>query len=62
MDIFTAIEKLEHGNFLVATDGFARDTDMSFGWKICTKNGDPIAEHAGPAFGQASSFCAGGYG
>eukprot|EP00957_Ditylum_brightwellii_P055484 4204540-Ditylum_brightwellii.AAC.1 len=25
-------------------------------------NGDPIAEHAGLAFGQASSFCAEGYG
>eukprot|EP00957_Ditylum_brightwellii_P130535 9957949-Ditylum_brightwellii.AAC.1 len=35
---------------------------MSFGWKICTLNGDIIAEHAGSAFGQASSFCAEGYG
>eukprot|EP00957_Ditylum_brightwellii_P130045 9918898-Ditylum_brightwellii.AAC.1 len=35
---------------------------MSFGWKICTLNGDIIAEHSGPAFGQASSFRAEGYG
>eukprot|EP00957_Ditylum_brightwellii_P083496 6347749-Ditylum_brightwellii.AAC.1 len=35
---------------------------MSFGWKICTSNGDIIAEHVGPAFGQASSFRAEGYG
>eukprot|EP00957_Ditylum_brightwellii_P086249 6563499-Ditylum_brightwellii.AAC.1 len=35
---------------------------MSFGWKICTLNGDIIAEHSGPAFGQASSFQAEGYG
>eukprot|EP00957_Ditylum_brightwellii_P006387 484898-Ditylum_brightwellii.AAC.1 len=35
---------------------------MSFGWKICTSNGEIIAEHAGPAFRQASSFRAKGYG
>eukprot|EP00957_Ditylum_brightwellii_P182148 13877856-Ditylum_brightwellii.AAC.1 len=34
---------------------------MSFGWKICTMNGDIIQEHSGPAFGQASSFCAKSY-
>eukprot|EP00957_Ditylum_brightwellii_P113085 8624446-Ditylum_brightwellii.AAC.1 len=35
---------------------------MSFGWKISTLNGENIAEHAGPAFGQVSSFQAEGYG
>eukprot|EP00957_Ditylum_brightwellii_P047948 3641150-Ditylum_brightwellii.AAC.1 len=35
---------------------------MSFGWKICTLNGENIAEHRVPAFGQASSFQAKGYG
>eukprot|EP00957_Ditylum_brightwellii_P173474 13207697-Ditylum_brightwellii.AAC.1 len=35
---------------------------MSFGWKISTLEGKTIAEHAGPAFGQASSFRAKGYG
>eukprot|EP00957_Ditylum_brightwellii_P173885 13238081-Ditylum_brightwellii.AAC.1 len=53
---------MEQSNFLAVTDSSAVDTDMSFGWKICTKNGDPIAENAGPAFCQASSFRAKGYG
>eukprot|EP00957_Ditylum_brightwellii_P065854 4994512-Ditylum_brightwellii.AAC.1 len=53
---------MEQSKFLVVTDGSAGDTDMSFGWKNCTTNGDPTAENAGPAFGQASSFCAKGYG
>eukprot|EP00957_Ditylum_brightwellii_P103635 7895270-Ditylum_brightwellii.AAC.1 len=35
---------------------------MSFGWKISTLEGETIAEHAGPAIGQASSFRAKGYG
>eukprot|EP00957_Ditylum_brightwellii_P122775 9362645-Ditylum_brightwellii.AAC.1 len=35
---------------------------MSFGWKISTLNGEGIAEQAGPAFRQASSFRAKGYG
>eukprot|EP00957_Ditylum_brightwellii_P154341 11745089-Ditylum_brightwellii.AAC.1 len=30
--------------------------------EICTLNGENIAEHVGPAFGQASSFQAEGYG
>eukprot|EP00957_Ditylum_brightwellii_P190497 14500388-Ditylum_brightwellii.AAC.1 len=34
---------------------------MSFGWKICTMNGDIIAKNAGPAFRQASSFRAEGH-
>eukprot|EP00957_Ditylum_brightwellii_P046890 3559095-Ditylum_brightwellii.AAC.1 len=35
---------------------------MSFGWKICTLNGESVAERVGPAFGQASSFQAKCYG
>eukprot|EP00957_Ditylum_brightwellii_P174921 13319177-Ditylum_brightwellii.AAC.1 len=35
---------------------------MAFGWKICTLNGDIVAEHLGPAFRQASSFQAEDYG
>eukprot|EP00957_Ditylum_brightwellii_P035024 2655560-Ditylum_brightwellii.AAC.1 len=53
---------MEQNEFLVVTDSSAGDTDMSFGWKICTTNGDPIAENAGLAFGQASSFYNEGYG
>eukprot|EP00957_Ditylum_brightwellii_P128966 9838327-Ditylum_brightwellii.AAC.1 len=53
---------MEQSEFLVVTDGSAGETDMSFRWKICTLNGDHIAEHAGLAFGQASSFHAEGYG
>eukprot|EP00957_Ditylum_brightwellii_P143701 10948241-Ditylum_brightwellii.AAC.1 len=53
---------MEQSKFLAVTDGSAGETDMSFGWKICTMNWDPIAEHACLAFGQASSFCAEGYG
>eukprot|EP00957_Ditylum_brightwellii_P111612 8513366-Ditylum_brightwellii.AAC.1 len=53
---------MEQSKFLVVTDGSAGDTDMSFRWKICTTSGDPIEEHAGPAFGHASSFRAEEYG
>eukprot|EP00957_Ditylum_brightwellii_P118722 9055054-Ditylum_brightwellii.AAC.1 len=53
---------MEQSKFLVITDGSAEEIDMPFGWKICTMNGDIIAEHADPAFGQASSFCVEGYG
>eukprot|EP00957_Ditylum_brightwellii_P090370 6881820-Ditylum_brightwellii.AAC.1 len=60
--IFTAFNLLAQGKFLVATDGSSGDTDMFFEWKICTPKGDPIATHAGPAFGQASSFRVEGYG
>eukprot|EP00957_Ditylum_brightwellii_P179329 13661572-Ditylum_brightwellii.AAC.1 len=56
------METMMQGEFLVATDGSAGNTNMSFGWKICTKTGEPIATHAGPAFGQASLFQAEGYG
>jgi hypothetical protein len=42
--------------FVVVTDGLVGEFDMSFGWKICTLNGENIAEHGGPAFRQASSF------
>eukprot|EP00957_Ditylum_brightwellii_P056422 4276815-Ditylum_brightwellii.AAC.1 len=47
---------------MVATDDSAGEINLSFGWKICTMNGDIIAEYSGLAFGQASSFCAEGYG
>eukprot|EP00957_Ditylum_brightwellii_P088404 6733427-Ditylum_brightwellii.AAC.1 len=53
---------MEQSKFMVVTDGSAGEIDMSFGWKICALNGDIIAKHSGPAFGQASSFCAEGYG
>eukprot|EP00957_Ditylum_brightwellii_P044331 3363502-Ditylum_brightwellii.AAC.1 len=53
---------MEQSEFLVVTGSSAGDSDMSFGWEICTKNGDPIAENAGPAFGQASTLRAEGYG
>ena len=56
------MKKMEQSKFMVVTDGSAGEIDMSFGWKICTLNGDIIAEHLGPAFGQASSFRAEGYG
>eukprot|EP00957_Ditylum_brightwellii_P122105 9312284-Ditylum_brightwellii.AAC.1 len=61
-DIFTAMKKMEQSEFLVVTNGSVGEIDLSFGWKISTSNGEIIAEHAGPAFGQASSFRAKGYG
>eukprot|EP00957_Ditylum_brightwellii_P085666 6516732-Ditylum_brightwellii.AAC.1 len=56
------MNKTKQSKFLVVTDGSAGEIDMSFGWKICTMNGDIITEHAGLAFGQALSFCTEGYG
>eukprot|EP00957_Ditylum_brightwellii_P068879 5228324-Ditylum_brightwellii.AAC.1 len=53
---------MEQSEFIVVTDGSVGEIDMSFEWKICTLNGEIIAEHASPAFGQASSFEAKGYG
>eukprot|EP00957_Ditylum_brightwellii_P011279 853458-Ditylum_brightwellii.AAC.1 len=53
---------MEQSKFMVVTDGSAGEINMSFGWKICTLNGGIIAEHFGPAFGQASSFRTEGYG
>eukprot|EP00957_Ditylum_brightwellii_P105373 8032811-Ditylum_brightwellii.AAC.1 len=53
---------MEKDEFVVVTDGLVGEVDMSFGWKISTMNGENIAEHAGPAFGQVSSFRAEGYG
>eukprot|EP00957_Ditylum_brightwellii_P024343 1836464-Ditylum_brightwellii.AAC.1 len=53
---------MEQSEFIVVTDGSAREMDMSFGWKIFTSNGDIITEHMGPALGQALSFQAEGYG
>eukprot|EP00957_Ditylum_brightwellii_P048757 3699212-Ditylum_brightwellii.AAC.1 len=35
---------------------------MAFSWKIVDNTKDPLAEHTGPAFGQAASFQAKGYG
>eukprot|EP00957_Ditylum_brightwellii_P195156 14869318-Ditylum_brightwellii.AAC.1 len=48
--------------FVVVTDGLVGEVDMSFGWKMSTLEGETIVEHAGPAFGQASSFQVKGYG
>lgn len=62
MDIFTAMKVMEQNEFVVVTNGSVGEFDMSLGWKICTLNGEDIAEHAGPAFGQASSFRAEDYG
>eukprot|EP00957_Ditylum_brightwellii_P190109 14472357-Ditylum_brightwellii.AAC.1 len=53
---------MEQSEFIVVTDGSVGEIDVYFGWKICTSNGEIIAEHVGPAFGQASSFQAEGYG
>eukprot|EP00957_Ditylum_brightwellii_P009616 724803-Ditylum_brightwellii.AAC.1 len=53
---------MEQNEFVVVTNGSIGEFDMSFGWKICALNGENIAEHAGPAFKQVSSFCAEGYG
>eukprot|EP00957_Ditylum_brightwellii_P069997 5316733-Ditylum_brightwellii.AAC.1 len=53
---------MAQSEFIVVTNGSAGEIDISFGWKICTSNGDIIAEHRGPALRQASSFQAKGYG
>eukprot|EP00957_Ditylum_brightwellii_P206901 15350491-Ditylum_brightwellii.AAC.1 len=53
---------MEQSEFVVVTYGSVGEIDMSFGWKIYTLNGENIAEHTSPAFGQASSFQAEGYG
>ena len=53
---------MEQSELVVVTDGLVGEFDMSFGWKMCTLNGENIAEHAGPAFRQVSSFHAKGYG
>eukprot|EP00957_Ditylum_brightwellii_P138168 10532716-Ditylum_brightwellii.AAC.1 len=42
---------MEKRKFMVVTDNSAGEINMNI-----------IAEHSGPAFGQASSFCAEGYG
>eukprot|EP00957_Ditylum_brightwellii_P106512 8126487-Ditylum_brightwellii.AAC.1 len=44
---------MEQSEFVVVTDDSVGEFDTSFGWKICTLNGESIVEHAGPAFGQA---------
>eukprot|EP00957_Ditylum_brightwellii_P167836 12776129-Ditylum_brightwellii.AAC.1 len=53
---------MEKKEFVVVTDGLVGEVDMSFGWKLSTLERETIAEHAGPAFGQASSFRAEDYG
>eukprot|EP00957_Ditylum_brightwellii_P001621 126049-Ditylum_brightwellii.AAC.1 len=53
---------MERNSFVVVTDGLVGEVYMSFGWKISTLEGKTIVEHVGPAFGQASSFRAEGYG
>eukprot|EP00957_Ditylum_brightwellii_P140599 10711219-Ditylum_brightwellii.AAC.1 len=53
---------MEKKECVVVTNSSVGEVDMSFGWKISTLQGETIAEHAGPAFGQASSFQAEGYG
>eukprot|EP00957_Ditylum_brightwellii_P063609 4828505-Ditylum_brightwellii.AAC.1 len=53
---------MEQSEFIVVTNGSVEEIDMLFGWKTCTSNGDIIAEHVGPAFGQASFFQVKGYG
>eukprot|EP00957_Ditylum_brightwellii_P112198 8554122-Ditylum_brightwellii.AAC.1 len=52
---------MEKNEFVVVTDGSVGEFDMLFGWKISTLDGETIADHAGPAFGQVSSFRAKGY-
>eukprot|EP00957_Ditylum_brightwellii_P203832 15336423-Ditylum_brightwellii.AAC.1 len=43
---------MEQSEFIVVTNGSAGEIDMSLGWKICTLNGDIVAEHA-----ELSFFC-----
>eukprot|EP00957_Ditylum_brightwellii_P064705 4910964-Ditylum_brightwellii.AAC.1 len=49
---------------IIARDGSSSEEDnlMTFGWRIVNSEEDILAEHAGPAFVQATSFCAEGYG
>eukprot|EP00957_Ditylum_brightwellii_P005909 448135-Ditylum_brightwellii.AAC.1 len=47
---------MEQSEFMVVTDGSAGEIDVSFGWKICTFNGDIIAEHSGYGVLSALSF------
>eukprot|EP00957_Ditylum_brightwellii_P197547 15050239-Ditylum_brightwellii.AAC.1 len=53
---------MEKNEFAVVTDESVGEVDMSFGWKISTLERETIADNAGLAFGQASSFQAKGYG
>eukprot|EP00957_Ditylum_brightwellii_P160943 12253427-Ditylum_brightwellii.AAC.1 len=49
---------------LVASDGLASEQEntMSFGWVTSILDSTTLATHSGPAFGQAPSFQAKGYG
>eukprot|EP00957_Ditylum_brightwellii_P036951 2796951-Ditylum_brightwellii.AAC.1 len=42
--------------FIIATDGSSGDTSMAFGWKNFDHEEKTLVQHAGPAFGQESSF------
>eukprot|EP00957_Ditylum_brightwellii_P036907 2794704-Ditylum_brightwellii.AAC.1 len=46
-------------SIIIASDKSFVDKEnvMKFGWRIVNKGEDILAEHAGPAFGQATSFC-----
>eukprot|EP00957_Ditylum_brightwellii_P206667 15349422-Ditylum_brightwellii.AAC.1 len=48
--------------FITSTDDSSGYTLMSFGWKISDSEGKMLVQHAGPAFGQASSFWSEVYG
>eukprot|EP00957_Ditylum_brightwellii_P200427 15279826-Ditylum_brightwellii.AAC.1 len=37
---------MEQSENIVVTNGSVGEIDKSFGWKICTSNGDIITEHA----------------
>eukprot|EP00957_Ditylum_brightwellii_P162260 12354856-Ditylum_brightwellii.AAC.1 len=49
---------------VIASDGSSSGDDniTSFGWKIVTLSDEPLAEHSGLAFGQATSFWSEGFG
>jgi hypothetical protein len=49
--------------FLIASDGGVTDFHASFGWVLCSKDGDRLVSCSGPAFGyRPSSYRAEGYG
>eukprot|EP00957_Ditylum_brightwellii_P108625 8285240-Ditylum_brightwellii.AAC.1 len=60
LDALIAFHK--EGNFLIATDGSAEDSIMSFALKTCDQKGKMYICHAAPAFGRESSFHAEVYG
>eukprot|EP00957_Ditylum_brightwellii_P108230 8257542-Ditylum_brightwellii.AAC.1 len=50
-------------SIIIASDRSTVDKEniMTFGWQIVTNEEDTLAEHLGPAFGQATFFCAEGF-